>query len=228
MSDSLGDRMKAYEKNTQNTLIRRLPAVIRLDGRAFHTFTKNYERPFCSKFSFAMRMATLELLQDISTAVMAYVQSDEISVLLCDFKNLESQQWFGGNIQKIVSVSSSVVTTSFNDELPEEKQRAHFDSRVFSLPTADEVANYFYWRWKDCTRNSVSMLAQHMFSHKELHGISTEQMKEKLRYEVNRPWEDENPIFKDGTLYIREDGQWVGRSVFPDIREQAKKVLENA
>jgi hypothetical protein len=45
--DSLGDRMKAYESLEADHLIdAEVPLVVRLDGRAFSTFTRGMNKPF--------------------------------------------------------------------------------------------------------------------------------------------------------------------------------------
>lgn len=173
MSDSLGDRMKEYEAVPQLHLIRRMPAILRLDGRAFHTLTRSMQKPFDEKFSKTMELTAISLFYEVQTAVLAYIQSDEISILLKDYTKLETQSWFGGNIQKIVSISAGLCSTAFNHWLTDGEHMGSsvFDARVFNLPKED-VVNYFIWRQKDATRNSINSVGQANFSHKELHGKS--------------------------------------------------------
>lgn len=186
--DSLGDRMKKnYEKRSQIKLIRRMPVIIRLDGRAFHTFTKGFKRPFDEELNRIMRETTIFLLEQIQGAKLAYTQSDEISILVTDYDYLETQAWFDNNIQKICSVSASIATCEFNKqylqpwlknyyelaeyshEVEEMPKLANFDARCFNIPK-EEVNNYFVWRQNDWIRNSIQMVAQSLYSHKELHG----------------------------------------------------------
>lgn len=200
MKDELGNRMKTfYENRTKTYLTRRSYTVIRIDGKAFHSYTKGLEKPFDSKLIRAMDKTAEGLCEKIQGAKFAYTQSDEISILLTDFDNLETNAWFDNSVQKIVSVSASIATAVFNqyriqqtleedwtdiDEIP----MALFDSRVFQIPTRAEVINYFLWRQKDAIRNSVSMLAQSAFSHKALEGINTTEKKLMLE-KAGQSWE---------------------------------------
>lgn len=188
---SLGDRMKGYEAVTQGVLMKRTPVIIRLDGKAFHTFTKRLKNfdgslddsPFSEVMYVCMAATARALLEHIQGAKIVYSQSDEISVLCTDWDTLETQQWFGGKIQKIASVSASIASTYFYaayeqyDRIEQPSQRPLFDSRVFNVPKED-VCNYFIWRQKDAMRNSVNMLGQYYFSHKELQGKKVDEVRQ--------------------------------------------------
>jgi tRNA(His) 5'-end guanylyltransferase len=191
MKDVLGSRMKDFfENRTKTKLVRKCPVVIRLDGKTFGKFTRGFERPFDENLINMMDQAALYLCQEIQGAKMAYVQSDEISILLTDFDTPETQAWFDYSGQKMTSVSASFATSSFNKELlkyyfdtkdmgemlmaieNKDLKFANFDSRVFSVPREEDVIDYFIWRMKDAEKNSISMLAQSLFSHKSLDGVS--------------------------------------------------------
>lgn len=217
--DCLGDRMKAYEKNYLNTFIGRTPVLIRIDGKKFSKYTaplksKSAEDPFHSPFSDCMRETMIYLCREIQNVQWGYVQSDEISLILKDWKELHSQQAFGGKQNKLESLGASLATGHFNWVKTElfanemsaiTKDFACFDARAFQMPISD-VVNYFVWRQQDCIRNSVSMLAQHHFSHKELQGVNVKEMKQKLKLERNVIWEDLAPWKKHGTTYMKESG----------------------
>lgn len=160
--------MKSYELETRTTLPVRSYTLVRLDGRAFHTYLRDAEKPFDYGFSLTMWNVAKTLCAEISGSVFAYTQSDEISILLQDFASPGTQPWFGGEVQKIVSISAALATARLNELRP--GKLATFDSRVFTLPSKTEVANYFLWRQKDAIRNAVSMAAQAQYSHKELQG----------------------------------------------------------
>jgi tRNA(His) guanylyltransferase len=203
MKDSLGDRMKGfYESRTKQFLPRRTYTIIRIDGKAFHTYTKGLDKPFDRILMQDMDATAKYLCQNIQGAVLAYVQSDEISILVTDFENLNTDAWFDGNIQKITSVSASLATAKFN-QLRAGKL-AHFDSRVFTIPTKTEVANYFVWRQRDCVRNSISSVAQSLFSHKELNGKSTNEMQDMCFTLKGINWNDFTVKEKRGRLIIKE------------------------
>lgn len=210
--DSLGDRMKGYEDTTRFHLLRRSPVIIRLDGKAFHTFTKclkHYDdtmdkTPFSIKMHEVMIMTMSALVHSLQNAKFAYTQSDEISILLRDWDKHETEQWFDGNLQKIVSVAASTATATFNYffnevRVPETySDLAQFDARAFNIPF-DEVANYFVWRQQDASRNSVQMLGRHYFSHKEMHQKNNSMIQDMLmdKHKVN--WNDIPTWMKRGS-----------------------------
>jgi tRNA(His) 5'-end guanylyltransferase len=191
--DSLGDRMKGYEEATKTTLPRRMPVVIRIDGKAFHTYTKGCQRPWDANLIRVMDLTALELCKQLQGVQVAYVQSDEISLLLHNYKRLVSQAWFDNEVQKMVSVSASIASTTFslNSKLIWESgecKPAYFDSRVFVLPES-EVNNYFVWRQQDATRNSVQMLARSLYSHKELMNKNNSELQD-LCFAKGQNWND--------------------------------------
>jgi len=190
--DNLGDRMKTrFEDRTRHMLPRRTYTIIRCDGKAFHTYTRACLKPFDESVELCMDAAALALVKEAQGAVFAYIQSDEISVLLTDFARPETDAWFDGNLQKICSVAASVCTMAFNaNAIPRNlPPTALFDARVFVIPDPVEVENYFIWRQKDAERNSLSTMAQQFYSHKELQGKSSVDMHEMLhRKDANWNW----------------------------------------
>ncbi|MEM4260957.1 MAG: tRNA(His) guanylyltransferase Thg1 family protein, partial [Candidatus Woesearchaeota archaeon] len=152
---SIDDRMKRYENVNRYSLIRRTPVIIRLDGKAFHSFTKDLDKPFDEDLHNTFKQTVFYLVSQIQGAVFAYTQSDEISILLRDWDTLTTDAWFDYNIQKMASVSASIVTAKFNMLWHKSNKIAFFDSRVFNLPK-EEVCNYFIWRQQDATKNSIN------------------------------------------------------------------------
>lgn len=202
MKDKLGDRMKSYyEDRTRYSLTRRTYTIIRLDGKAFHTYTQGLQRPFDDKLMFDMDDTAEFVCKNVQGAKMAFVQSDEISILLTDFDNLQTDAWFDGNIQKIVSVSASYATAKFNELRP--GKLAFFDARVFQIPNRTEVENYFIWRQQDTARNSIQSVAQCMYSQKELHGKNTNELQE-LIFQKGTNWNDFAPRYKRGRVTRKE------------------------
>lgn len=207
MEDSLGNRMKdQYESRTRYFLPRRTYTIVRVDGKAFHTFTKavKCEKPFDIRLEAAMNTAGLALCKELQGVQLAYLQSDEISLLLTDFESIYSDAYFDGNVQKIVSVAASIATGAFNlASYSWTKRLAHFDARVFTIPDPVEVENYFIWRQQDATRNSVQMLGRKYFSHKELEGLSNEKVQDKLHDELGINWNDLPPMHKRGRTILK-------------------------
>lgn len=230
MKDELGDRMKsAYENRTRYMLPRRTYTIIRLDGAHFHTYTRGLDKPFDKALMEDTDNAIIAMLPQVQGAVFAYTQSDEISILLTDFNEINTSAWFDGNVQKITSVASSILTAEFNKlrfkrwiglgeiSVPalfgvDEPSLATFDARVFTIPDRTEVMNYFIWRNQDCIRNSISSVSQYHFSNKELHGKST---KDKLQM-----LEDKGVKYNDYST----DGEKYGRVIFKEIYYLDKSV----
>lgn len=112
--DALGDRMKKYEYITRTYLVPRMPVIIRLDGKAFHTFTRGFKRPFDEVLISTMQDTTKYLCENIQGCVLGYTQSDEITLVLVDYKKLNSCAWFDNNIQKMCGIAASMATFAFN------------------------------------------------------------------------------------------------------------------
>jgi tRNA(His) guanylyltransferase len=179
---SLSDRMKRYEQATALLLPPRCPWIIRVDGRAFHSFLRNADKPYDQAVVSSMNGVAVALCQQIAGAVFAYVQSDEVSVLVQDYRDIRTQPFFGGNAAKVISISASIATNAFNRmwSLDHEGPLAQFDSRVFPIADTVEVANYFVSRQHDAVRNSIMMAARAKFSHGEVEGKNGAELQEML------------------------------------------------
>jgi len=229
-------RMKEnYESRYKQKLTRRTPVIIRLDGKAFHTYTRGLEKPFDTGLIEDMQQTAVYLCENIEGAKCAYVQSDEISILLTDFDKLNTQAWFDYNVQKITSVSASLATSQFNKLrvaryfkaaqtlknykfTPEitvlELKTANFDSRVFNIPK-EEVANYFLARQKDAVKNSISMVAQSLYSHKELHKKNSNEMQE-MCFQKGINWND--------LPFEQKRGSFITKNVYVNGRKLEKTI----
>ena len=225
--DSLGDRMKGYEYVSRNYLPRRIPVIIRIDGKAFHTFTKGFVKPFDHVLMSAMQDTMKYLCENIQGCVFGYTQSDEITLVLTDYATIKTDAWFGYNVQKMCSIAASMAAVQFNNyfhlyvlKLHEELcdgrmwlvsptweyelklYSAMFDARAFSIPK-DEVCNCLIWRQQDATRNSIQAVGQAHFSHKELQNKSCNVIQEMLFSEKNINWNDFSPDEKRGTACFK-------------------------
>lgn len=199
--DSLGDRMKKnYENISRNKLYRRTPVIIRLDGKSFHTLTKGGMKPFDMRFMDIMASSTLKLFDLIGGNLkFAYIQSDEVSLLLTDWEKHTTEAYFDYNIQKLCSVVASTMSVNFSGDWP---NYGVFDARCFNIPK-EEVCNYFIWRQQDWIRNSIQMLAQTYFNPRELHGKKHGEVNEMLVKE-NVPWTGLSKRLKNGTVLYRD------------------------
>lgn len=210
----LGDRMKRYESVTQYIATPRTPLMIRVDGRAFHTFTRDLAKPFDQSFINAMVNASIEVAKEMQGFKVAYIQSDEATFCITDYDKLESQGWFDYNLSKIISVSASLMTAYFNKYFKTEEMPV-FDSRAFSVPASD-IVNAFLWRAKDWKRNSLQMYARAYYGHKELQGKSEQTIHDML-YDIGKNWAlDLTSQQKNGTfLIMTSEGIEKRYDVFP-------------
>lgn len=220
---SLSERMKLYEEVTRGKLPPRTYTLMRVDGRAFHTFTKKFKRPFDDDFVNMMNQSAVALCSEVQGAKLGFVQSDEISVVMTDFDDINTTSWFDGVVQKICSNSSSIVTETFNKEyifwlirsnpdnivgVINNYSGARFDSRVFTIPSPTDVINYLIWRQQDATRNSISAAALSVYSHSQLNGKSGSE-KQEMMFQKGINWNDYDDGLKRGRVIVRgEDGKW--------------------
>lgn len=200
MGDSLGDRIKRYEKVYQYELTPKSCLFIRVDGRAFHTLTKDLDKPFSSELVGSMVYATTETARDMQGFKLAYTQSDEATFMLTDFDTFQTQGWFDYNLNKVVSMSASLFTAHFNNH--NDFELATFDSRAFIVPEND-WPNVFIWRQKDWERNSIQMFARAHFSHKELHNKNTPQIHDML-HAKGLNWNNLSEQIKNGTFIMAD------------------------
>ena len=231
VNDELGTRMKEFYEGVPKTrLVRRMPVAIRIDGKAFHTFTRGFQKPFDEILVKSMQDTMKYLCENIQGCVLGYTQSDEITLILVDYKHLNSDAWFDYEIQKMCSIAASMATMAFNkafasnvakqskrlySEYLEEKDASYidtleiamnkgamFDARCFNIPK-EEVANLIYWRQLDATQNSIQMVGQANFSHKELQNKSCNMIQEMLFAEKGINWNDYPTYLKRGSCCIK-------------------------
>jgi tRNA(His) guanylyltransferase len=204
--DPLGDRMKRYEEPYRFVLPRRTYTVIRVDGRAFHTFLAHADKPWDAEVVTVMRRTAERLCLKLAGCCLAYTQSDEISFVLQDFKSHGTEPWFGGVVQKIASVAASTATAIFTTEYAYhfdthgEEDYPTFDARVFTISDPVEVANYLVWRQRDCVKNSIGTLAHYELGPQKIHGLNSDQRQELLFAEKGINWNDVEPGLKRGWL----------------------------
>ena len=271
--DDLGTRMKTYYEQIPKTkLMRRTPVAIRIDGKAFHTFTKGFQKPFDEILIKTMQETTKYLCKNIQGCVLGYTQSDEITLILVDYQRLETSAWFDYEVQKMCSIAASMATMAFNKAFEENidtfflnevvnrladvsnetkyqlyqtylkaiEKGAMFDARVFNIPK-EEVTNLIYWRQLDAQRNSVQMVGQANFSHKELQGKSCNMIKDMLISEKGIDW-TELPIhqqrgscvIKRGYIDATPDStdsksvitSWIIDTKIPIFKEEGREYID--
>lgn len=270
--DDLGTRMKTFYENIPKTkLMRRTPVAIRIDGKAFHTFTREFQKPFDEVLIKTMQDTMKYLCENIQGCVLGYTQSDEITLILIDYKKFTSSAWFDYEIQKVCSIAASMATMAFNkyfseninseycvfdDELldgdfnPNYKNEylidlytthikasykgAMFDARCFNIPK-EEVTNLIYWRQLDATRNSIQMVGQANFSHKELQNKSCDQIQDMLMTQKGINWNDIPSYQKHGSCCIKEEyrfndslrSRWIIDNDIPIFKGDNRKYIED-
>lgn len=253
--DDLGVRMKTfYEQIPKTKLMRRCPVAIRIDGKAFHTFARGFQKPFDEVLIKSMQETMKYLCENIQGCVLGYTQSDEITLILVDYKKLTSSAWFDYEVQKICSIAASMATMVFNesfskiysklyrdkiehrenvDELVKtyafKAGKAMFDCRCFNIPK-EEVTNLIYWRQLDASRNSIQMVGQANFSHKELQNKSCNDIQDMLMTQKGINWNDLPTYQKRGSCCIKEEyavndnGEGVEVDCVTDVDEPVESV----
>lgn len=273
--DDLGTRMKTYYEQIPKTkLMRRTPVAIRIDGKAFHTFTRGFQKPFDEILIKSMQETTKYLCENIQGCVLGYTQSDEITLILVDYKNLDTSAWFDYEVMKMCSIAASMATMAFNKSFEENvdtfflnevvdgyanvssetkyklyqtyikaiDKGAMFDARVFNIPK-EEVTNLVYWRQLDATRNSIQMVGQANFSHKELQGKSCNMIQDMLMTQKGINWNDLPIHQKRGSCCIKNkivleyegsrmlckdvpDGHWFIDKNIPIFKGEGREYIE--
>lgn len=252
--DDLGKRMKEnYENVSKTRLVRRMPVVIRIDGKAFHTFTRGFKKPFDWILIESMQETAKYLCENIQGCVFGYTQSDEITLILVDYDKLETCAWFDYEVQKLCSIAASMATMKFNKVFDEKtndywfpkryniaevkvreywsalrksaEKGAMFDARCFNIPK-EEVTNLIYWRQLDATRNSIQMVGQANFSHKQLHGLSCNDIQNKLLTEKNINWNDFPIVAKRGTAVLKGKDGWYLDNEMPILKGELREYVD--
>ena len=236
--DSLGDRVKRYESVSKPLLMRRTPLFIRVDGKAFHTFTRGCKKPFDQDIIDCMVYATEMTAKNMQGFKLAYTQSDEATFMLMDNDTLETDAWFDYELNKIVSITASMFTAHFNkkwqdvfhnkyvwtsdDEHNKNLARriAYFDARAFNVPEED-WPNVFIWRQRDWVRNSIQMVARSLYSQKQLEGKKTADLHE-LLYQKDVNWADLMPQHKNGTFVLWDGSKWHDFVGYEDCKKLIK------
>lgn len=210
--EDFGARMKDYEARNQYFLQRKTPVAIRVDMKAGHNFTKGFERPFDKVFMKTIQDTMLYCCKNIENCVFGYCQSDEITFILNDYATIQTDAWFNYRTDKLCSITASMATMAFNkffrENVDAEDERyevymnayekgAMFDARCFNLPK-EEICNLIYWRQLDATRNSIQMVGQANFSHKELNKKSCNDIQEMLWKERGINWNNFSTMCKRG------------------------------
>lgn len=253
VNDDLGKRMKEfYEQVPKTRLMHRCPVACRIDGRSFHTFTKGMMKPFDDVLMVSMQETMKYLCENIQGCVFGYTQSDEITLILVDYQTLNSSAWFDYEVQKMCSIGASMATMQFNKVFAENvklakeqieltmnksavkymetlnkavEKGAMFDARFFNIPK-EEVTNLVYWRQLDATRNSIQMVGQANFSHKELQGKSCNMIQDMLHEQKGINWNNYATPYKRGTACVKKDIGWVLDCNMPILKGEDRAYVD--
>ena len=274
VNDELGKRIKEYYENIPKIkLMRRTPVIIRIDGKAFHTFTRGFKKPFDEILIKSMQETMKYLCENVQGCVLGYTQSDEITLVIIDYQNLNTSAWFDYDAQKICSISGSMASLAFNKSFTKNAEEfmtdcatdyemkglygkgtleyelcgryqsaiqkgAMFDARCFNIPK-EEVTNYFYWRQLDATRNSIQMVGQANFSHKELQNKSCNDIQNMLLTQKDINWNSITTYQKRGSACIKyiesvdypdgttERSRWKIDNEIPIFKNEGREHIES-
>lgn len=260
-TSDLAKRMKDYERRNRYYLQRRTPVIIRLDMRAGHSFTRGFQRPFDEVFIKTMQETAKYLCENMQNVKCSYQQSDEITLVLVDYEKLNSDCFFEYRVDKLCSIGASMATMAFekafqknlcewDDEyvlqakidqnesvlkLRDTYSKAYakgavFDCRCFNIPK-EEVTNCLYWRQLDATRNSIQMVGQANFSHKELQNKSCNDIQDMLMTQKGINWNDLPVYQKRGSCCIKqvdENGRssWIIDKEIPIFKGEGREYID--
>ncbi len=260
LRDNLEKRMKEYYEEIPKTkLMRKCPVVIRIDGKTFHTFTKGFKEPFDEVLLRSMQETMKYLCENIQGCVLGYTQSDEITLILIDYKTLTSSAWFDYEVQKMCSIAASMATMAFNKFFSKNvedfeqyyateheingwygkgtleyemcqiytkavNKGAMFDARCFNIPK-EEVTNLVYWRQLDASNNSIQMVAQANFSHKELQGKSCNDIQDMLFTQKGINWNDYPTYQKRGSCCVKREF-WIDKNDGEEFSKEYQYALD--
>lgn len=252
---NLDIRMKNnYENVAKTRLLRRTPVIIRIDGKAFHTFTRGMKKPFDEILIKSMQNTMKYLCENIQGCVFGYTQSDEITLVLIDYQTLTTEAWFDYEVQKMCSIAASMATMAFNKafrnkametieyineawNISDEDKKyvdtlykaiekgAMFDARCFNIPR-EEVTNNIYWRQQDATRNSIEMVGHANFSQKDLHCKSCNEIQDMLHEYKGINWNDFSTELKRGSACLRGDKGWYVDHEMPILKGENREYVD--
>lgn len=259
IKDDLGKRIKGYEQVAKTVLMKRTPVMIRIDGRAFHTFTRGFKKPFDEILVKSMQETMKYLCENIQGCKFGYTQSDEITLVLTDYDTLTTDAWFDYEVQKMCSIAASMATMAFNKvfsknveneifeyrnssvpqsvEIQKEIKEYHeilkkaiekgamFDARCFNI-SKEEVTNAVYWRQLDSARNSIQMVGQANFSHKELQNKTCAMIQEMLFSEKGINWNNYPTYLKRGSACKKINNKWEIDLDMPMLKGEDRQYLE--
>lgn len=233
-TSELAKRMKDYESVPKARLMKRCPVACRIDGKAHHSFTKGFERPFDEVYIKSMQKTAKYLCENIQGVVLSYQQSDEITLILVDYKEFNTSPYFDYEVQKLCSIIASMATMAFNKFFAEETNEyrirmkydddGYLDKDEYNQYVAynksinkgamfdarvfnipkEEVMNLLYWRQLDATRNSIQMVGQANFSHTQLHGKNCSNIQDMLMLEKGINWNDYPTHLKRGSCCVKK------------------------
>lgn len=228
----LSERMREYELASKTRFPKRVPILIRADGKKFSKFVKDFEAPFDSLLGEMLKLTAFNVAKKLDGCVFFTQHSDEMSFFINTYQTLNQKGLMNLTKHKIDSEVASMITLEFvkqlvaNDLTHLLDKFKGFDARSWVLPK-DEVVNYFFERQTSSKRNSIQMYARQYFTQKEINGLSGLLMIEKMREEKNFDWESVDtwhkygwlgyPVLHHGKLtnrwevdeaeYLREDGR---------------------
>lgn len=227
---NLEDKCQYYRSLTDYRLLPNSNILVMLDGKNFSKLVKNnFEKPFDDCFIRMMNETAKFLCENVQGCKFAYVQSDEISLLITDYDTPETDMLFGGRLCKIQSILASLATSEFNrwftiwnlnkcydnvsvGEFISKMKMAQFDCKAWVVPNVNDVFSYFLYRQLDCIKNSKQQTAQTYIPHKELLGKNAD---EQIAMCIDRCIVDWN-MFEDKYKY--------GRFIAKEVTTQTKVV----
>lgn len=202
---NLEDKCLYYRGLTNYKLLPGSYVIVMLDGRSFSKLIKNkFNKPFDDNFIDMMNETAKYVCENVQGCKLAYVQSDEISLVLTDFDTPTTDAFFGYRLCKMQSIIASLATAKFNQLMLSHNLEKHsydalledgadtlysvkdairavdnatlyqFDCKCWNVPNINDVFAWFLYRQIDCVRNSKQQTAQTYLPHKMLLNLDTD------------------------------------------------------
>ena len=212
---NLKDKCNYYRDLVDYRLMPNSYIMVMIDGKNFSKLVKNkFEKPFDDWFISTMDKTATHLCKEIQNCVCAFVQSDEISLIIKD--NTLTSSPFDGRLCKLQSVIPSIATSFFNKEIIKRNLIAGmkideitnmpdycFDCKAWAVPSVNDAMAWVLYRQIDCIRNSKQQFAQTYVPHKTLLNKDTDEQVSLCLEQTGNDWNAIENNKKYGRLFYK-------------------------
>ena len=185
-----------------------------------------------------MDKTATHLCKEIQNCVCAFVQSDEISLIIKD--NTLTSSPFDGRLCKLQSIIPSIATSFFNKELIKRNLISGmsidditnmpdycFDCKAWTVPSVNDAMAWVLYRQIDCIRNSKQQFAQTYISHKKLLNKDTDEQVALCFEQTGNDWNaiENNKKYGVVTKYTGNISKKISKEIY-DLMDMVAKPLQ--